>query len=303
MQSHKSTCAVIISGIFWGIISIFINKLSKAGLNSLQISSVRMLVAAISFSIFLAIRSPYLFKIKLRDIWMFIGTGIISVVLFNCCYFYTMIHSQASIAVVLLYTSPVFVVLLSALLFRERITKRKLLALIMSFAGCILVSGIVGGGYKLKPLLLLTGIGSGFFYALYTIFGRFALKKYDTLTVTVYTFIFGVIGSVPISGIKPIIKTISASPSIIFWCIGIGIICTALPYFFYTWGLQRMESGRAAILAAVEPLVGAVIGIVRFHESHGIFKLAGIALILATVIFLNVADKRNNSSITNSGNT
>lgn len=62
--------------------------------------------------LFLALTRRDLLKIKLRHIWYFIGTGIISLALFNLCYFTVIELSQASIAVVLLYTSPIFVTLL-----------------------------------------------------------------------------------------------------------------------------------------------------------------------------------------------
>ena len=65
----------------------------------------------------------------------------------------------------------------------------------------------------------------------------------------------------------------------------------SLPYLLYTWGLQRMDSGRAAILVAVEPLVGAVLGMTAYGEPHGPMKLLGIALILAAVLVLNGKEK------------
>ena len=82
---------------------------------------------------------------------MFVGTGIVSVVLFNVCYFYTMIKSQASIAVVLLYTSPVFVMLLSALIFHERITRAEIAGPGPGLCGTALCAGLIGGGYRVTP--------------------------------------------------------------------------------------------------------------------------------------------------------
>lgn len=291
-MKQKAALSVILSGILWGVTSIFIRALSAGGLDAMQITSVRMIVAASVFTVVILITDPEKLKIRLKDIWMFVGTGIISVVLFNCLYFFTIIKSQASVAVVLLYTSPVFIMIMSALLFKERITPRKITALVLTFSGCVLVAGFLGGDYSISPLILLTGLGSGFFYAMYTVFGRFALKKYDTVTVTVYTFIFGLAGSLPIGKIKSTAEALKAEPQLIFWCLCVGIISTVLPYFFYTWGLQRMEAGKAAILVAVEPLVGAIVGMTLFRESHGILKLIGIALILSAIFIMNFHSER-----------
>lgn len=286
-MNRKAAAAVLLSGILWGCISIFIKALSAAGLNALEISTVRLLIAAVCFTLWVAVTDRSKLRVRRKDLWLFVGTGIVSVVLFNCFYFTTMLNSQASVAVVLLYTSPVFVMLLSALLFREKITSRKLAALAMTFGGCVLVAGLASGGYAISPGVLLTGLASGLFYALYTIFGRVALEKYDTMTVTAYTFLFGALGSVFVGSPLSAAAAVKRQPTLLLWCLGIGILCTVLPYFFYTWGLQRMESGRAAILVAVEPLVGAVIGMTLFHESRDLGKLLGIGLILAAILVLN----------------
>lgn len=287
MSKNKPVVAVILSGILWGVISVFIKKLSSYGFTSMQIVSLRMLFSAPIFSLIMFVRNPSLFKIKLKDIWMFIGTGIISIVLFNFLYFYAMIHSQASVAVVLLYTSPVFVMILSAIIFKEKISINKIVSLVMTFVGCVFVTGIVSGSFTVTPVVLLSGLGSGLFYAMYTIFGRFALQKYTSMTVTAYTFIFGLIGSLPFSGIRDVSHVIYNNPELIIWCVGIAVVCTVLPYFLYTWGLERMESGKAAILVAVEPLVGALTGMIFYSESHDFFKISGIFFILISIYILN----------------
>lgn len=290
-MNKKYAFSVILAGILWGLITVFIKNLSSYGMTALNISLVRMAVSAPLFALFVAIKDVSKLKIRLRDIPLFIGTGIVSVVLFNCSYFYTMIHSQASVAVVLLYTSPVFIMIISAIFFREKITPRKLIALGMTLCGCVFVAGLIGNGYKITPLILLTGLSSGFFYAMYTVFGRIALKKYDTLTITAYTFIFGLIGSLFIGKPVETVSIVCKSPVLLPWCLGIGIICTVLPYFFYTKGLSGIESGKAAILVAVEPLVGAVLGMTVYHESHSVFKILGISLILGAIILLNMPEK------------
>lgn len=292
-KSFLSVVSVISAGVLWGIISLFIKNMSVYGLDAMQIATLRLIVAAVFFTIFVLIKNPKLLKFKIKDIWMFIGTGVVSVVLFNMTYFYTMIHSQASIAVVLLYTSPIFVMIISALIFKEKITIQKIVALVMTFAGCIFVAGIIGGNMLVSPFILFTGISAGLLYALYTIFGRFALEKYDTMTVTAYTFIFGTLGSLPFGKVVPAVRIVLENPKLVFLCIGIGIISTVLPYFFYTWGLERMESGKAAILVAVEPLVGAVIGMTVFHESRSLTKIVGIALIIGAIIVLNINFQKN----------
>lgn len=292
MKEKKSVIYILIAGITWGLITVFIKALSAYGLTAMNISLIRMAVASPVFAAVTAVTERNKMKIKLKDIPLFIGTGVISVVLFNCLYFYTMIKSQASIAVVLLYTSPVFIMIMSAVLFKEKITGKKIVALILTFAGCVLTAGLVGNGYKVSPLILLTGLGSGFCYALYSIFGRFALRKYESDTVTLYTFIFGLIGSLFIGEPAKTVKILAGTPKLILWGIGIGIVSTVLPYFFYTKGLKNIDTGKAGIIVAVEPLIGATLGMAVYHETVSALKITGIALILAAIVVLNLPEKK-----------
>jgi drug/metabolite transporter (DMT)-like permease len=292
MNRSKPALAVLCAGVAWGVISLFVRALSAAGLRPLQIAFLRLALSALIFIPFLALRDSAKLRIRLRDIWMFIGTGIISLVCFYALYFYATIHSQASVAVVLLYTSPAFVLLLSALIFKEKITRLKLLCLGMTVLGCAMVSGVFGASYRLTGRVLLAGLGSGFFYALYTIFARFALGRYDSMTVTAYTFLLGALGSLPLGRPGDAVGILAAKPILLLPLLGIAVVSTVLPYFLYTWGLQRMDSGRAAILAAVEPLVGAVLGMAAYGEPRDILKLAGIALILAAILLLNRREKK-----------
>lgn len=291
LNSIKPMLSVLLAGILWGVINIFIKNLSVYGLDALQISAIRMTVAVLVFTPIMLIRYRSKMRIQLKDIWIFACTGIVSIVLFNTCYFYTMINSQASVAVVLLYTSPIFVMLLSALIFKEKITLQKILALILTFIGCVLVAGLIGGTYTIPPLVILTGIASGLFYALYSIFGNIGLKKYDTMTVTFWTFLFAFAAALPLGKVKQTVEAFQAHPVLILWGIGIGIISTVLPYFLYTWGLGHMETSKAAILVAIEPMVGCIIGMTVYGEPHNLLKILGILLILASIIILNIRKK------------
>lgn len=286
IKQYQGEAAVILAGILWGIISVFARQLSSAGLSSLQIMLLRGSIACVTMLLYLLVTNPASLKVKLRDFWCFIGTGIISLTFFSWCYFTTIRESEASIAVVLLYTSPIFVMLMSAVCFRERITRTKLIALGMTFAGCVLVTGIVGSGYSLTPSILLTGIGAGFGYALYSIFGRYAIQRgYSSMTITFYTLTLSTLSCTVLCSPSSLLPLLS--PMTVLWAACVALLCTVFPYLLYTYGLARMEAGRAAILATVEPLVGTLVGIVCYRESHGIGKLTGIILIFAAILLLN----------------
>lgn len=293
-MQKKAYLFILLAASLWGCIGTFLKLLTAAGLTSMQSVAVRSAVATVLYFLWLLFTDRPALKIRPRDCVYFVGTGIFSLVFFNWCYFNTIQASSMSVAAVLLYTSPIFVMLMSALLFHEPITGRKLTALAVTFCGCMLVTGVLPlGGEGISGKTILFGLGSGFGYALYTIFGKFALEKYSSGTVTFYTFLFSTLASVPLSGLVQ-------SPAVLLdWRVlvgglGIGVFCCILPYLLYTEGLRWAEAGKAAILATAEPFVAAAIGILIFHEEVTVFKLLGMAAILGAIVLLNRTSTKHN---------
>lgn len=281
--------SVILAGCLWGIISLFVRQLTAVGITNLQTITIKACFSAVIMFLFLFFTDRNLLKIKIKDIWMFIGSGILSLTCFSICYFSAIIECGASVAVVLLYTSPIFVLLLSALLFKEKITKIKIIALVLTFLGSVLVAGIFSSSASISLKGLFTGLGAGLGYGLYSIFCRFALRKYKTLTVVFYSFLFSGLSLIPFSNISTVFVNLSMQSAFSLFCI--TLFCTVIAYFAYTYGLSHIDTGKAAILATVEPMVGTLLGIFAYHESHNILKVIGILLIFSAVILLNKPSK------------
>ncbi|MBQ3279508.1 MAG: EamA family transporter [Clostridia bacterium] len=279
---------IILAGCFWGSMGIFVRKLTSFGFSSVQIVSIRVTLAALFFSVLLLIRNPAGFRISLRDIPLFLGLGFGSILFFTVCYFTAITMMPLSTAAILLYTSPIWIMLMSALFFREKLTGRKLLALALAFAGCVLVSGISGEGISLTGLLV--GLGSGIGYGLYSILGTVALRKYSPYTVTTYTFLFAAAGSWLICNPSDMVSKFSAAPSpisLLLFCCLTALVTAVIPFLSYTLGLQTVEASKAGILATIEPMVATLVGILFFSEPITLLSGLGILLILAAVVLLN----------------
>ena len=217
--------------------------------------------------------------------------GLLSVLFFTFCYFRAIELMPLATAAILLYTSPIWVTLMAALCFHERLTARKLLALGLAFAGCVLVSGLSGGSLTFYGLLV--GLGAGVGYALYSILGTVALRRYPPLTVTTWTFLFAAVGSWFLSNPVSLLTAMRAAPAgTLAWLIpGTAVLTAVIPYLAYTKGLQNTEAGRAAILATVEPVVATLMGALVFHETLSLTALLGIALVLGSIALLNTGGK------------
>ncbi len=288
-QSGIGTAFIILAGIFWGSMGIFVRKLDGYGFSSIQIVLIRVTLAALIFAMVLLIKDRSGFKISLKDIPLFMGLGFGSILFFTVCYFTAINMMPLSTAAILLYTSPVWIMLMSILFFREKMDTRKLLALALAFAGCVLVSGISGEGMTLTGLLV--GLGSGIGYGLYSILGKIALRRYSPFTVTTYTFIFAAVGSWIICRPADMFSRFSGAQDLGFlcvFCILTALITAVIPFLAYTLGLERVEASKAGIIATIEPMVATLIGIVYFAEPLTIISGIGMILILAAVVILNL---------------
>ena len=300
VNSKIGTALIILAGCFWGSMGIFVRRLTGYGFSPIQIVTLRITVAALVFCLVLLAKDRSGFRIALRDLPLFLGLGFGSILFFTVCYFSAITIMPLSTAAILLYTSPIWIMLMSALFFREKLNSIKLIALALAFAGCVLVSGISGEGLTLTGLLL--GLGSGIGYGLYSILGTVALRKYSPYTVTTYTFLFAAAGAWLVCGPADMVSKFNAAdnvPGLLLFCVLTGLITAVVPFLAYTLGLRTVEAGRAGILATVEPLVAALVGIVVFSEPLTLLSGLGIVLILAAVVLLN----RNRSGQTSTLNT
>lgn len=288
----RSCISIILAAALWGGIGVFFNMLSAVGFTQMQVVAIRVASASAALTLYILVKDRSLLRVRLRDCWCFVGTGIISLVFFNWCYFTAIELTSLAVAAVLMYTSPIFVMLFSAVLFHEKINGRKVVALLVTFIGCLFVAGVFNSGdYAFSLRGILIGIGAGVGYALYSIFGRYTLEKgYHSVTISEYTFLFATLGALPLSriwGSAPLL----AQPQTLAGALGIGVLCCVFPFILYTQGLSGVETSKAAIMATVEPAVAAMLSFLLYHESLLGSKGVGILLIFAAVILLNQPEK------------
>ena len=285
MKKYLPHLCVLAAGVLWGLTGLFNRRLTGAGLSVGGIVLVRNLGALVLLGLIFLVKDRSVFRIAPRHLPIFLGTGVVSVLLFTLCYFTCQRLCSLAVAAVLLYTSPAFVVLFSAILWRDKITKRKLAALILAFLGCTFVTGLWSGDVSVTLWGAALGVASGLFYGLYSIFGRYALAHYRPFTVTFYTFLFAGLGA--LAALRPAeLAAAFSQPGTALTAVGLVAVSTVAPYLLYTLGLAGMDSGKAAILASVEPVTAAAVGVLVFGEPMSLFVLLGLACILGCVYIL-----------------
>lgn len=275
---------VFSAGCLWGCMGILVKTMNEGGFTSIEVAAFRSFFTAACMLAFLFLFRREKLHIAIRDVWCFIGTGLLSITFFNICYFYCMTITALSTAAILLYTAPAFVMVMSFFLFKERFTGKKIVAVVLAFLGCVCVSGGLAG-LQISTMGLLSGLGAGIGYALYSIFGRYAIKKgYDSLTITTYTFVFSAIGLAPMINWGHAMSCLEASASELLFLFAICALVTIAPYILYTRGLEGLENGKASILASVEPVVASLVGFLLYKEGMQPIQVLGMVLVLLSCV-------------------
>ncbi|OEF98380.1 DMT family transporter [Desulfuribacillus alkaliarsenatis] len=286
MRTQLAYIYIALAAALWGIIGLFVTYLYDAGFTPTQVVTIRAISTTVFLLIYIGIKNRKLMLIKLTDSKYFIGTGVISIVCFNLLLFTAIQETSISVAAILLYTAPAFVTILSRILFKEYMTPQKIAALFVTLLGCSLVVGVIPNNTETISLYgFLLGIGAGFFYALYSVFGKFALKKYTPITVTLYTFVFAAIAITPFSGLWTVLPKF-LNLEVWLYIIGLGFLSTMMAFILYTKGLDAIETSRASIIATLEPVVAAFVGFLVFQEQLHTWQYLGILLVISAVILV-----------------
>ena len=291
MKKTISYLYVILGAACWGFIGLFNRMLGEAGVSVWNRVFIRNFVSLVLLTAVFALFHRQVFRIRLKHLPIFLAAGLISVLCLAITYFNCQMRCSLAVAGILLYLAPSFVVLMSALLWKAPLTKRKLLALALSFLGCALVSGIVGGDTSVSAVGLLLGVGAGFCYATYTIFAHYGLQHYDSYTMIYWTFLVAGLGSIFFADFETLPLAFSGTQGIVGVC-GVVIVATVLPYIFYTKGLEGVESGRASIITNIEPVVETLVGVFVFKEALTVWTVLGMACVFGCVILLANGDKK-----------
>ncbi|MBM3470248.1 MAG: EamA family transporter [Armatimonadetes bacterium] len=273
---------VAAAAVLWGTLGVAVRSLLASGLSPLQAAAWRAGGAFAVLLLYCLLANRAALRVRRGDLPLLVAYGAVSVAGFFTVYFTAIGLTTVATAAVLLYTAPVWVVILARALYGEAMTPMKTAAVALTFAGCALVVGALGpGAVRLTPSGLMAGLGAGLTYALYSIFGKAALCRHSPLTTVVYTLGFGAILLVAASGGLPPVRT-AALPAIAY----LIAAPTCAAYLLYIAGLRRIEAGRASVVATLEPVVAALVGTLLLHEPMAAAQWAGAALVVGGVVLV-----------------
>lgn len=286
----------IFSGIFFGSGGIFIRRLIEMGIDSYSIVFLRVFIALPILILWLFFTDKKLFYIKLKDTWIFFGAGVLGTLGLNLSYNYSITELSLSLSAILLSLAPIFVVIFSFFLFKEKITSIKIWCMILAIVGSILASGVFEDmttmHWSFKGIIV--GLFAAIFYSLYSIFSKIAMeKKYDALTITLYSTLAITIVLFPLNDWKYVKEILNINPLNMSIFMILHSLCTCIfPYALYTIALNYMDAGKASILCSCEPIAATIFGLLFYNEVPTLLSLVGLVIVLIALVILSLKGKK-----------
>ena len=288
---NKYGICALLAGACWGCTGLFTRFLAAQGLNSFEMLVIRCGVAAICFGIWILCKDAKQFRVKAKDIWLFLAVGLVGQTLFGYCYYTAITIMSVSTACILLYLSPALVVIIAHFVFGDKVGKRGVISVILCVLGCACVSGF-GGSVTVRGLFL--GLGSALAFALINIFDRMLLERgYTSATVNFYLCLIAAVGGAVLSTFSNPVAVMFSGAKSFAMSAACGIVTCFLAYLFFSYALRHCESGKVSIFASTEPVVATLISILVFREPFGILSVIGIILVLGSIVLMNTGSSES----------
>ncbi|PRO66327.1 EamA family transporter [Alkalicoccus urumqiensis] len=284
---------VIAGAACWGLTGLFVDQLYQAGFTPWQVVAARMSSSAFVLFLVLILFEREHLRIDRRDLPYLILLGLCGMSLFNGFYFAVMDRASLAIAVVFVYTSPIFASLIAKFAFGEQLSLQKNMAIVLTIIGCAMAIGFIplGGSEPIDLLTVFLGLMAGLFCASYSLIGKYVSGRYHPLTITFYGFTAGSVISVPTSAIWQQTSTV-LQIDVLLPMLALTFIATIAAYLLFTLGLAYVESSRAAILSSTELVVSVLLSVFVLNEIVTFWQAVGFVLVITSIMLTVVSFRR-----------
>lgn len=269
-QQRRGTVCVFISAVLYSIAGLCMKVIPW---NGMSINGGRTAIA-------LLVMAVYLWKTghRLRmNRWIFLGS--LAVCGTNVLFSLANKMTTAANAIVLQYTAPIFVMVLSAIFFRKKPGKLDLLTCAAVFGGvlCFFLESLSGGRLAGDILALISGVT----YAV--VFMLNDLPDGDPLSSMFFAHIISAAVGLPF-----LVRETEFTPTILVSMLALGVFQVGFSSIFLTEGLKTTPPVTASLVSGIEPVLNPVLVAVFYGEMIGPAALIGAVIVVGSVVIYNV---------------
>ena len=278
----------------WGLMSIFSRVLGAAEYTSLEIAYVRCLIAGIGLALINWKKDPAILRVSKRAVITSLLFGTVTFTIGFLSYAYSVQRIPAAMTAVLAFTSPIWTCLIGVFVFRERVGGKKIFAIVCCLLGAVLITDLLGAqGLRFDLLGMGAGILNGVGLAIQVCVPRYFEKQYRKDTMLTYGFLGAaafmalfvdhgkIIGSFfgP-DGLKTLLSVLA-----------LCVLCTLVANTIVVKSASYVNSATTTILASMEIVVGANLGLLLFGEMLTFLQIVGAVIIVVASLGMELAEK------------
>ena len=265
-----------------------------------RLAQIRALSACAILAIYLWRKAPTTFRIKRSEILPLVSYGIIGIAMVQALYFVSISRMHVSIALLIEFTAPVWIVVYLRVVKRKHVPNQMWLALILALTGLALIAQ-VWDGLTLDGIGVIAGFGASFALAFCFLCGESLTEKRDNQSITMWGFFFAGFAwclvlpiwsfpfdlfttSIPLAGALEG----SSTPGwvLILYVVLVG---TIFPYLCVMAGLKNLKASTTSTFGLLEPIFAGIVAWIWFTESWTVIQLIGGVVVIAGIYMADQA--------------
>ena len=272
--------------LVWGF-NFTVVKFSLGEMSPFFFNAVRYFLAILTMWVILLKRGLPIQLIR-EDRWPILGLSLLGHFIYQAFFIIGLNMTKAANGAIMLGTIPIWIAIVSHFFFDEQLNKQKTIGIITAFLGLSLIIGFRNEGFQFSSKGLwgdIMMLASAFSFALYTLYSKQYLKKYDTTELTTVSMTIGGIWIV-FAGIPSLATTNLAEISVLAWTGALysGVLSIAISYFIWNYGLKLVGAVRTSAYQNLAPIFGVIFGVLLLKEDMNMWQLTGAAVTLSGVI-------------------
>ena len=300
LKTRRSELLLILSAMMFASNGIASKLLLDGHITAWRLAQIRALSACAILAIYLWRKAPTTFRIKRSEILPLVSYGIIGIAMVQALYFVSISRMHVSIALLIEFTAPVWIVVYLRVVKRKHVPNQMWLALVLALTGLALIAQ-VWDGLTLDGIGVIAGFGASFALAFCFLCGESLTEKRDNQSITMWGFFFAGFAwclvlpiwsfpfdlfttSIPLAGALEG----SSTPGwvLILYVVLVG---TIFPYLCVMAGLKNLKASTTSTFGLLEPIFAGIVAWIWFTESWTVIQLIGGVVVIAGIYMADQA--------------
>jgi Predicted permease, DMT superfamily len=286
VSERKIYFLMVLTTIFWA--GAFIAaKLSVPFIPAFTLTFLRFSIASIILFFVIIYKEKQIYKLKKKDIPVFLFTGIIGMFGYHILFFTALKYTTAINSSIIGASNPIITTILCIIFLKDKITYKRFLGIVLSFIGVFLtitnanLSAISNIDFNKGDLLMLIAV---LFWAAYSVYSKKVMPNYSPITLTFYSFLFCTIFLIPFVAYENPIKFISKVPYYSYIAvIYMSIFPSVIGYLVQQMAIKEIGPSKTSIFINLVPVFSIILSVLILGETATVIKLFTTFLIIVGV--------------------